>query len=92
MIVLPCPHCGPRNVSEFRYVSERRARPRPDATDPAAWRDYLYGRDNPAGWVHELWLHRAGCRRYLLVERHTVTNQVRAVHDASGAADAGDAR
>ncbi len=77
MIVLACPHCGPRNASEFRYVGELRSRPDPNATSPAEWRSYLYVQTNPAGWVTERWYHRAGCRRYLVVERHTVTNEVR---------------
>jgi heterotetrameric sarcosine oxidase delta subunit len=77
MIMLPCPHCGPRNASEFHYIGELRARPDPNATSPAAWRSYLYLQANPAEWTTERWYHRAGCRRYLVVERHTVTNEVR---------------
>lgn len=92
MIQLACPHCGPRNAAEFRYIGERRARPPVDGSAPAVWRDYLYIRDNPAGWVREAWLHRAGCRRYLLVERHTVTNEVRSVTEASGGASTVDLR
>ncbi|MBW3604734.1 MAG: sarcosine oxidase subunit delta [Actinobacteria bacterium] len=88
MIELHCPHCGPRNVSEFRHVGERHFRPDPGTTDPDEWRAYLYLRDNPAGWTDETWLHRAGCRRYLVVERHTVTNAVRAVRDAGDASSA----
>lgn len=34
-------------------------------------------RDNPAGWTVETWYCRAGCRRYFVIERHTVTNEVR---------------
>ena len=41
MILVPCPNCGPRNASEFRYVGEPRARP-PDGTGPEQWRSYLY--------------------------------------------------
>jgi heterotetrameric sarcosine oxidase delta subunit len=81
VILLECPHCGPRDASEFRHAGERRTRPDPNATTPHQWREYLYLRDNPAGWVTETWAHRAGCRRYLAVERHTVTNEVRAVRD-----------
>lgn len=77
MILLPCPWCGPRDAGEFRYVGESHSRPDPATADPAAWRDYLYFRDNPLGWVAETWYHRAGCRRYLRMERHTETNQVR---------------
>jgi heterotetrameric sarcosine oxidase delta subunit len=76
MILVPCPHCGPRNASEFRCVGEQRARP-PDGTGPEQWRSYLYLRTNADGWVTESWYHRAGCRQYFIVERDTVTNEVR---------------
>ncbi len=78
MILLPCPCCGPRNVSEFHYVGELSERPDPNATGTEEWRDYLYVRDNAAGWTTETWFHRAGCRQHLVAERHTVTNEVRA--------------
>ncbi|MBA3630205.1 MAG: sarcosine oxidase subunit delta [Actinobacteria bacterium] len=80
MMLLPCPHCGPRNSSEFRYVGEGTARPDPGTATIGVWRDYLYTRSNPAGWTTENWFHRAGCRRYFTVERHTVSNAVRASH------------
>jgi sarcosine oxidase, subunit delta len=78
MILIPCPWCGPRNASEFYYVGERNHRPDPAAAEPEAWRTYLYLKDNPAGWVTENWMHRAGCRQYFIAERHTVSNEVRA--------------
>jgi heterotetrameric sarcosine oxidase delta subunit len=83
VILLSCPNCGPRNATEFRYLGESHGRPDPNTATPQEWRAYLYLRDNPAGWVSETWLHRAGCRRYLVVERHTVTNEVRAVREAA---------
>lgn len=83
MILLDCPNCGPRSASEFRYVGERHPRPDPNAATPEQWRSYLYLRNNAADWVDETWLHRAGCRRYLVVERHTVTNDVRDVREAA---------
>lgn len=100
MILVPCPHCGPRNVSEFRHVGEATARPAVAAATPEQWRHYLYLRRNPAGWTIETWYHRAGCRAYFGAERHTVTNQFRrswlggqvgapaAVADADGGVDA----
>lgn len=84
MILLPCPHCGPRNASEFRYLGETLERPDPNTSGTEEWRAYLYLKRNPAGWTTETWLHRAGCRRFLTVERHTVTNEVRAVEPAAG--------
>jgi sarcosine oxidase subunit delta len=78
MIVLPCPLCGPRNVSEFRYVGEVSERPDANETGIEEWRAFLYARNNPAGWTTEAWYHSAGCRQHFVVERHTVTNEVRA--------------
>ena len=77
MILLPCPYCGPRNASEFRYVGEVSERPDPNATGVEGWRAFLYARNNPAGWTTETWFHSAVCRQHLVVERHTTTNEVR---------------
>jgi heterotetrameric sarcosine oxidase delta subunit len=78
-MLMPCPHCGPRNVSEFRYLGEERRRPDPAGVSPEEWRAYLYTRRNPAGWTTETWFHASGCRAFFTAERHTVTNEVRAV-------------
>ncbi len=78
MILVPCPWCGPRNSSDLRYVGESRARPDPSESSTDEWRSYLYTRDNPAGWTTETWYCRSGCRRYFVVERDSVTNQIRA--------------
>lgn len=77
MFQIPCPNCGPRNVAEFGHAGERRSRPDPQASTPGQWRDYLYTNDNPAGWTRETWYHRLGCRRFVSVERHTVSNEIR---------------
>ncbi len=77
MILVSCPWCGPRNSSEFRYVGESKGRPDPNAATPEEWRRYLYVKSNPADWATETWYHRAGCRRFFAVERHTVTNEIR---------------
>jgi len=82
MILVPCPYCGPRNASEFRWSGEVRQRPDPATATPAQWRRYLYMRRNVAGWSSENWFHRAGCGRYFVLERHTVTNQFRAADSA----------
>jgi heterotetrameric sarcosine oxidase delta subunit len=84
MLVIVCPHCGPRNSDEFTWHGETTVRPPVDGADPAAWRRYLYTKRNVAGWQTERWLHGAGCRRFLDVERHTVTNEIRSVADAAG--------
>lgn len=82
MILIPCPHCSVRNSSEFRHVGEAGIRPDPATATPEQWRAYLYERSNPAGWTAETWFHTMGCRRYLRVERHTVTNEIRSAQPA----------
>ena len=81
MLLLSCPNCGPRNVSEFGFGGETTARPRPDQPlSNAEWSDYLYTRHNRLGIQPEWWYHRAGCRLWFLAERHTQTNEVLATY------------
>ena len=54
MMLLTCPNCGARNVSEFRYVGESKSRPDPETATPEQWRRYLYFHRNPAGWVGQV--------------------------------------
>ena len=98
MLRIPCIHCGPRNAAEFTYLGEERSRPDPNATRLQEWRRYLYMQSNPAGWTTERWFHRDGCRRFFVMERHTVSDEIRAVRrpsaqlrlDPDGAAGAGE--
>jgi len=76
MILLPCPNCGARNVSEFRFGGEVTKQPAPDETTPASWARYLYMRKNVLGVQREWWYHRAGCRRWFLAVRDTRSNEV----------------
>ncbi len=80
MMRIPCPHCGPRDVTEFTYggdASVRRPR-EPDALSDEQWAQYVYLRDNPRGAHDELWQHTAGCRRWIAVRRNTLTHDVMA--------------
>ena len=83
MLVIVCPHCGPRNSDEFSFHGEATSRPGPGPTPPE-WRRYLYHKDNAAGRQVEQWFHVSGCRRFLRVERDTVTNEILAVADVAG--------
>lgn len=79
MFILYCPHCGEeREEEEFSYAGEafieRPATPE-TATD-AEWGDYVFMRNNPKGWHWEQWLHAAGCRKVVVVKRHTVTHEI----------------
>ena len=79
MLRIPCPCCGERDEAEFRYRGDAAPlRPAPAAGLDACNR-YVYERANPLGWHSEWWLHTAGCRQLLKVERHTLTHQIRSV-------------
>ena len=79
-MLINCPICGPRDIREFYYQGAAVAllRPEPDA-GPEAWDDYVYLRDNPSGWHHELWQHADGCGSWLVVERNLTTHEIRSV-------------
>lgn len=82
MMLIPCPYCGPRDVTEFSYGGDADVRqPLADASE-AEWAAYLYLRDNPCGAHEEFWQHSAGCRRWICVRRNTLT------HDVLGSAPA----
>lgn len=77
MLRIPCPWCGPRNESEFRYGGEAGiARPSPERASDEEWAEYLYFRTNPKGPHREQWCHVHGCRQWFNVERDTVTHEI----------------
>ena len=78
MMLLPCPYCGPRDVTEFAYGGDgATVRPiDPQAVSDVQWVSYVYIRDNPRGPHDELWQHSAGCRRWIRVRRDTLTHHV----------------
>jgi sarcosine oxidase subunit delta len=77
MIRIPCPNCGPRNVSEFRYGGEYNPRPAdPTAVPESEWVRYHYFKNNTMGEQVEWWLHQSGCELWFLVERERRTNDI----------------
>ena len=76
---LTCPHCGDRDHGEFRYRGDAApVRPDPGGADaPVAFHGYVHLRDNPAGWIREWWYHEGGCHAWFVVERHTVSHEIR---------------
>lgn len=75
-MLITCPFCGPRDVSEFSYGGAALTRPHPDGTDQAAWNSFVYDRANPAGDHEEIWQHAGGCRRHLRLQRNTLTHEI----------------
>lgn len=83
---IPCPHCGERDLQEFACLGDAtRRRPHPEAGE-AAFADYVYLRDNPAGRHRELWYHAAGCRAWMVVTRDTRSHVIENVTPARDAA------
>ena len=87
-MLIPCPFCGARDLSEFAYLGDATpTRPDPAAPDAMrAFHDYVYLRDNPAGPHREFWHHVAGCRSWLIVTRDTLSHEILAAEFAAGAA------
>lgn len=79
-MLIPCPCCGPRDLSEFTYQGDaNRTRPDPASADQAAWNAYVYDRVNTAGDHAEFWQHSGGCRAHLKLVRSTLTHEIKSV-------------
>ena len=76
MLLIHCPHCGPRAEIEFRCGGEAHiARPDPATAGDADWEAYLFLRQNTKGVLLERWLHSHGCRRWFNAARDTVSDR-----------------
>lgn len=86
MMLIPCPHCGPRNETEFHYGGQAHiAHPTdPYALSDAEWARYLFYRDNPKGLFAERWVHSTGCRKWFNAVRDTVTYEFHAAYPLGG--------
>ena len=77
MLRIPCPHCGERDYTEFRYAGDAtKSRPLHGTADVRAWHDHIFLFTNPKGAHREYWQHVQGCRQWLVLERNTATNEV----------------
>jgi sarcosine oxidase, subunit delta len=87
MLLIDCPHCGPRPEIEFHYDGEAHiARPPdPSGLSDAQWADYLYRRSNPRGLHAERWRHLHGCGRFFNALRDTTTDRIAATYPAGTA-------
>jgi heterotetrameric sarcosine oxidase delta subunit len=90
VIVIDCPHCGPRESSELVYWGEAEGSSAGEGDGIESWRRALYFRRNHDGWVRERWLHVAGCGRYVEVERHRTSNVSRRPTAPTGDTAGGD--
>ena len=78
-MLIPHPLLGLRDAQEFTYLGDASLLNRPDGMAEgaaAAFYEYVYLRDNPAGVHRELWFHEQGDRSWLVVTRNTVTHEI----------------
>jgi heterotetrameric sarcosine oxidase delta subunit len=75
---ITCPHCGPRAQAEFVHERTVDSVVQLDAAPEVAM-ETLFTRDNPRGPDEEIWRHTFGCRAWMIITRHRVTNQISAV-------------
>ncbi|KGK78109.1 sarcosine oxidase subunit delta [Thalassobacter stenotrophicus] len=90
-MIINHPLLGPRDSAEFTYMGDASLLHRPDWEGPdavAAFTDYGYLRDNPAGTHRELWFHEGGDRSWLVVTRSTTTHEIKSVELARDVARA----
>jgi sarcosine oxidase subunit delta len=76
MLLLTCPHCGPRNETEFSCGGESHIVRPPVSCSDEVWADYLFYRHNPKGITFERWRHSFGCGRWFNAARDTVTHHI----------------
>lgn len=92
MQTIPCPWCGPRDETEFRFgVEVGRPRPGPaeNVTDEE-WAAYLYFRRNEKGLQREAWCHDAGCGQWFVLTRDSATHAIAGaepIEEAAGGAE-----
>ena len=78
MMQITCPHCGPRTQTEFVYERTVDSVSALDA-EPEDAMKMLFTRTNPRGVDEEIWRHTYGCRAWMVITRHRVTNEISAV-------------
>jgi heterotetrameric sarcosine oxidase delta subunit len=78
MMQIICPHCGPRAQGEFTYERTVDSVVPLDAAPEDAMKT-LFTRTNPRGPAEEIWRHTYGCRAWMVITRHRVTNEITAV-------------
>ena len=83
MLMLECPCCGVMaDETELAPGGEAHLeRVGPEGTDEA-FESYLFDRANPKGVHFERWRHAAGCGKWFLAARNTMTLEVYGTYPA----------
>ena len=77
LILISCPHCGPRDEAEFVYGGPRRVLPAMgQKTDTEDWLNAVHYVLSPQTPLTELWYHESGCETWIEVTRDTRTHEI----------------
>ena len=84
MLLIECPHCGPRAEIEFRCGGEAHiARPAdPSSLTDEQLADFLFYRTSPKGIHAERWNHAHGCQRWFNAIRDTLSDRILTTYPA----------
>ena len=83
MLLIPCPHCGARDESEFDYGGRAMSYPELNAS-LADWHEVLHLPDHCLNEIEELWYHSCGCECWIKVTRNLVTHEFPVVRTETG--------
>lgn len=73
VLLIPCPHCGARDESEFDYGGRAVLLPALDA-GTSEWHQALHLANDSAECADEYWYHSAGCERWIRLRRNLSTH------------------
>jgi heterotetrameric sarcosine oxidase delta subunit len=73
MLLIPCPHCGDRDESEFDYGGPALHFPELSA-DIAEWYRTVHEPEIDESELDELWFHAAGCGCWIKTRRNIRTH------------------
>ena len=75
MLLIACPHGGPRAQEEFSYERTTDSMVTPEAAPEVAMAA-LFTRENPRGVAEEIWRHTFGCRGWLVLRRDRLSHAI----------------
>src|SRR5687767_15795382 len=85
IIYIPCSSTSPPSHRNLSLGADATIAYPPLDAPLEAWIDAVYVRANPKGPHRERWHHSDGCRLWLVVERDTLTHEIRSVMPARAA-------
>lgn len=85
MLLIPCPHCGERDESEFDYGGRAVDFPALEA-ECAAWHTAIHLHQDTDSYLAEVWFHSAGCENWIRLQRNPKTHQFREVDETEAGA------